>query len=75
VRFQDIEAPGGQSVIIPQVEAVREEYEKRYQAHRAALGEIAKDCGWKFMTVSTAEQPQAALARLYDELAARKGRT
>jgi len=75
VRFQDIEAPDAGSVIVPHVEAVREEYEKRYRAHRTALAEVAHACGWRFMTVATSEQPQATLARLYDELAAKKGRT
>ncbi|MBI1216514.1 MAG: DUF58 domain-containing protein [Alphaproteobacteria bacterium] len=75
VRFQDIEAPDGGSVIIPQVEAVREEYAARYKAHRDAVAAAARSWGWKFMTVSTAQEPQATLAALYDELAAKKGRT
>ncbi len=74
-KFYDVEAPNGQPVIIPQVEAVREEYERRFKQHRQNLADAAKSWGWKFSSFSTATKPETALAKLYDDLSVKKGRT
>lgn len=74
MKFYDLEAPGATPVTIPQVEAVREEYERRFKAHQTALADAAKSWGWKFSAVSTATRPETALSKLYDDLAVKKGR-
>jgi len=75
VKFYDMEAPNGASFTLPQVEAVREQYEQRFKAHREELAAAAKAWGWKFASFSTATKPEVALAKLYDDLAVKKGRT
>jgi uncharacterized protein (DUF58 family) len=71
VKFHDIENANAPALTIQQVESVREEYERRFIAHRAALEQVAKSNGWHFMVARTDEAPEAALARLYEHLAVR----
>lgn len=72
MKFYDIEAAGGEPVIIPQVEAVREEYERRFAAHQEKLRQIAASIGWHFAAVDTSERPETVLHSLYDALAVKK---
>lgn len=74
MKFYDIENSGAAPLTLPQVEAVRDEYERRFKAHQEALNDAARSWGWKYMNVSTAVKLEAALSRLYDALAVKKGR-
>jgi uncharacterized protein (DUF58 family) len=72
MKFYDIEAAGGEPVVIPQVEAVREEYERRFLEHQERLRQIAKSIGWQFTAADTSERPEAVLMKLYDDLSVKK---
>lgn len=69
VRFQDSEGLGLEQIDIPQVEAIRAEYRRKFAAHQMALEDMARGFGWRFAALSTATDPAAALTRLYDMLA------
>lgn len=71
VRFQDMEGVSGGTVTVEQVDAVRAEYLQKFAAHRAALTDIAAGFGWRFIHASTADKPEAVLARVYDLLSAK----
>jgi uncharacterized protein (DUF58 family) len=72
MKFFDIEDPGAEPVILPQVEAVREEYEKKFQEHRDKLAALAASWGWRFLPVETSERPEDVLTKLYDGMAVKK---
>jgi uncharacterized protein (DUF58 family) len=71
VRFEDAE-DAGESLTVPQVESIRAAYREKFEAHRAAVAQVAASCGGRFMALSTAEKPEAALFSLYDTLSARR---
>ena len=75
IKFYDIEAPGAQPMDIPQVEAVAEEYARKFAEHQEKLAAMAKSIGWKFSAAMTSEPQQTVLARLYDDLSVKKGKT
>lgn len=74
MKFYDIEGAGAEPVDIPQVEAVAEEYRRRFVAHQEKLANAAQTIGWKFTSVPTSERLEVVLSRLYDDLAVKKGR-
>jgi uncharacterized protein (DUF58 family) len=67
VRFDDPEGPG--SLVVTKTEDVAAAYAEKFRAHQAALGALAGSLGWRFMSFSTADAPETALAALYDALA------
>lgn len=72
VKFYDIESMNAAPVILPQVEAVRTEYEQKFRAHQEALGAAAKSFGWRFSAFDTSQKPEDVLGRLYNDLAVKK---
>jgi len=74
-KFYDIEASGAAPIDVPQVEAIAEEYHRRFLAHQDKLAELARRIGWKFFHTNTAAKPEDVLTRLYDDLAVKKGKT
>jgi uncharacterized protein (DUF58 family) len=72
MKFVDSENPSD-DVTIPQVEAVRDEYLKRFSAHREALSTATQAAGWRFMHCTTAQKPETVLYDIYHALAARGG--
>lgn len=75
VKFYDIEGANASPVDIPQVEAVAEEYARRFKEHQEKLSTAARTLGWRFSHVSTADKPEQVLSRIYDDLAVKKGKT
>jgi uncharacterized protein (DUF58 family) len=75
MKFYDIEGPNTPPVDIPQVEAVAEEYARRFLEHQEKLSDLARSLGWKFFHVMTSERHETVLSRLYDLLAVKKGMT
>ncbi len=75
MKFYDIEAAGGPAIDVPQVEAIADEYAKRFLGHQEKLKLAARSLGWKFLHTSTAEKPETVLTRLYDDLSVKKGKT
>lgn len=71
IKFHDIENAKSAPVTVEQVDAVRSEYMEKFAAHRAALEDMARSFGWRLLTVSTADKPEALLARIYDLLTAK----
>ncbi len=69
LRFENIENTA-EAETIPQVEAVRDEYHARFQAHRAGVSDIARLCGWRFLSLRTDEKPEKALSAVYNLLQA-----
>lgn len=59
----------GDGVLVPRVEAVREEYRLRLARHRAGLSGIAATAGWSLLTHRTDQPPEAALMALWQALA------
>jgi uncharacterized protein (DUF58 family) len=72
MKFYDIEAPGVQPITLPQVEAVREQYERKFIAHQESLEKAARSWGWRFMAADTSQRPEDVLGRLYNQLAVKK---
>jgi uncharacterized protein (DUF58 family) len=72
MKFYDIESPNASPLILPQVEAVREEYERKFIAHQEKLRLAAQSWGWRFTAVDTAQRPEDVLGRLYNDLAVKK---
>lgn len=68
VKFEDVELPGGEALDIQQVNAIREEYERRFAGHQRALGELARGFGWVFESFPSDAKPEIALTTLYDRL-------
>ncbi|MCE9507571.1 MAG: DUF58 domain-containing protein [Alphaproteobacteria bacterium] len=71
VRFQDAENTAAEPLVIPHVEAVRGEYERKFSAHQESLAALAQNLGWKFEKFTTATKPEAALTQLYNDLSVR----
>ena len=72
VRFQGLgsgQASG--SILVPKVENIRAEYQKRLQAQIAGLSAIAGAAGWKAGLHRTDHAPNTALLALYEALANR----
>src|SRR5690606_3412440 len=59
MKFYDIENVSAPALNIQQVEAVRGEYEARFEAHREKLAETAKGWGWSFLSCGTEEKHEA----------------
>ena len=72
IKFQDIEGLDTDSLDIPQVEAIREEYAQKFIAHQQALNEMARGFGWKFEKFSTDIRPEAVVSQLYNVLSVKK---
>lgn len=75
VRFHGpdgaLDAP--EPLLFGRAETVQDDYRKRYQAHRAAMGDVAARAGWA-LVVSRTDQPAAEpLLRLYTSLAPARG--
>ena len=66
-RFEGLEDEG--HALIPRVESVREDYQRRFKEHRAGLADIARAVGWTFMTHTTEHTAELALLTLYQVLA------
>lgn len=62
-RFEGLENDG--EMLIPRVEAVREDYQAALAAHVAGLGDIARQVGWTFLSHRTDRPPQTALMSLF----------
>lgn len=72
VRFQGLGAAAErQGIVIPKVETIRQDYQKRLQAQIAGLGAIAAAAGWTAGLHRTDQAPNAALLALYEVLANR----
>ena len=54
---------------IPRVEAVRQTYLERLEAHRDGLAALARAAGWSFATHRTDRPPQTALLALHGAIA------
>ncbi|MEZ0225900.1 MAG: DUF58 domain-containing protein [Alphaproteobacteria bacterium] len=72
MKFYDIEASGAPPITLPQVEAVREEYERKFIVHQESLRQAAESWGWRFMAADTSQKPEDVLGRLYNQLAVKK---
>ncbi len=66
VRFAGLEAEG--ETLLSRVEAVRDAYLERLQAHIGGVAAIARAVGWTFSGHRTDRPPQAALLSLYLQL-------
>lgn len=75
VKFYDIEGANSAPIDIPQVEAIADEYAKRFRAHQDAIQLAARGIGWRFTSVVTSDKPENVLTRLYDDLAQKKGKS
>jgi uncharacterized protein (DUF58 family) len=67
VEFEGME--GEDELLIPRVEAVRQAYMERLEAHRDGLAALARAAGWSFVTHRTDRPPQTALLALYGAIA------
>ena len=72
MRFQDIENMSSEPLIVPQVEAIREEYKCKFAAHQKNLAGMAAGIGWKFEKISTDTGLETAITRLYDGLSVKR---
>jgi len=72
VRFQDVENASAEPLDIRHVEALREEYELKFQTHQKNIAAMAEGLGWKFEKFSTDTAPETAIARLYNNLSVKK---
>ncbi|MCB9957129.1 MAG: DUF58 domain-containing protein [Rhodospirillaceae bacterium] len=66
VRFAGLEADG--EMLVPRVDRLRGAYGERFQAHRAALADLARQLGWTLVVHRTDHPPQPALLALYQAL-------
>src|SRR5262249_11004092 len=66
-RFEGLEDEG--HALIPRVERVRADYQRRFAEHRAGIAAIARAVGWTFMTHTTDRSADLALLTLYQVLA------
>jgi len=60
---------GGPDKLFGRAENVRAAYRQRYQAHRAALADLARTSGWSFITSRTDRPATQALLRMWTSLA------
>lgn len=63
VRFQGLE--GEQSVLIPRVESIREDYRRIFTRHHDGLAALARSLGWSFAVHHTDRPPETALLALF----------
>lgn len=63
VRFQGLE--GEQSVLIPRVESIREDYRRIFARHHDGLAALARSLGWSFAVHHTDRPPETALLALF----------
>lgn len=66
-RFEGLEQEG--HLLVKRVETVREEYREKMAEHQAGLADIARAVGWNYTLHLTNQPPEAALLRLYVNLA------
>ncbi|MBL8838855.1 MAG: DUF58 domain-containing protein [Alphaproteobacteria bacterium] len=66
-RFEGLEHEG--DALIPRVESVRADYQRRFADHRAGLADIARAVGWTYMSHRTDRPAELALLTLYLALA------
>lgn len=66
VEFAGLEGEG--EVLVPRVEAVRQAYLERLEAHRNGLAALARAAGWSFAVHRTDRPPQTALLALWGAL-------
>jgi uncharacterized protein (DUF58 family) len=62
-RFEGMEHDG--EMLIPRVEAIRDDYHAALSAHIAGLGDIARQVGWTFLSHRTDRSPESALLSLF----------
>lgn len=67
IEFEGLE--GEEELLIPRVEAVRQTYLERLEAHRDGLAALARAAGWSFATHRTDRPPQTALLALHGAIA------
>ncbi len=72
VRFEP--PSGGDPLVVPRVEPLREAYRARLAAHRTALATAAEAAGWTFAVHRTDAPAEAGLAALWAALAGARGR-
>lgn len=65
VRFEDAEI-ADENMMIDDVDGLRAAYREKFQAHRAALADIAQRYGGVFVVAHTDEAADAVLARVID---------
>ncbi len=66
-RFEGLEQEG--HLLVKRVETVRDEYREKMAEHQAGLADIARAVGWHYSLHLTDQAPEAALLRLYVNLA------
>jgi uncharacterized protein (DUF58 family) len=70
-RFEGLEAEG--HLLVKRVESVRDEYVQKMAEHQAGLAAISRATGWNYTLHLTDQPPEAALLRLYVNLAQMPG--
>ncbi len=71
VRFEGLEDEG--SALIPRVESIRDQYDRRLRAQQAALDAIARRFGWTYIIHGTDQPPQVPLLSLYMAMSGEAG--
>jgi uncharacterized protein (DUF58 family) len=66
-RFEGLEQEG--HLLVKRVETVRNEYQEKMAEHQAGLADIARAVGWNYTLHLTDQAPEAALLRLFVNLA------
>jgi len=66
-RFEGLEQEG--HLLVKRVETVRDEYQEKMAEHQAGLADIARAVGWNYTLHLTDQPPEAALLRLFVNLA------
>jgi len=66
-RFEGLEQDG--EMLVPRVEAMREDYARAFASHRAGLRDIARALGWPLLSHRTDRSPESALMALWQLLA------
>jgi uncharacterized protein (DUF58 family) len=66
-RFEGLEQEG--HLLVKRAETVRDEYQAKMAEHQAGLADIARAVGWNYALHLTDQAPEAALLRLYVNLA------
>jgi uncharacterized protein (DUF58 family) len=70
-RFEGLEQEG--HLLVKRVETVRDEYQEKMAEHQAGLADIARAVGWNYTLHLTDQPPEAALLRLFVNLAQMPG--
>jgi uncharacterized protein (DUF58 family) len=65
-RFEGLEQDG--EMLVPRVEAMREDYARAFASHRAGLRDIARALGWPLLSHRTDRSPESALMALWQLL-------